>query len=76
MRSRRHCFQGSERSRTPPKPARIVAHCLIRGREVSQGLELGNGIGRACGVTHGDRDINGAKNILAVGHGRPVVGSP
>lgn len=28
----------------------------------------------ACGVTHGDRDINGAKNILAVGHGRPVVG--
>jgi putative transposase len=25
--------------RTPPKPARIVAHCPIRGRKVSQGLE-------------------------------------
>ncbi|MDP3535958.1 MAG: transposase [Halomonas sp.] len=27
----------------------------------------------ACGVMHEDRDISAAKNILAVGHGRPVV---
>lgn len=28
-----------------------------------------------CGVTH-DRDVNAAKNVLALGHERPVVGIP
>ena len=28
----------------------------------------------ACGVTHSDRDINAARNILAVRHGRLAVG--
>ncbi|WP_292254483.1 zinc ribbon domain-containing protein [Marinospirillum sp.] len=29
----------------------------------------------ACGATH-DRDVNAAKNLLALGHERPVEGIP
>ncbi|WP_312602667.1 zinc ribbon domain-containing protein [Pseudomonas luteola] len=28
-----------------------------------------------CGVTH-DRDINSVRNILALGHERPIMGVP
>ena len=39
------------------------------------GLRIRDWTCSECGVTH-DRDINAAKNILAVGHGRPVEGIP
>jgi IS605 OrfB family transposase len=39
------------------------------------GLGIREWICSGCGVTH-DRDVNAARNILALGHGRPVVGIP
>ncbi len=39
------------------------------------GLGIREWICSECGVTH-DRDVNAARNILAAGHGRPVVGIP
>jgi len=39
------------------------------------GLGIREWICSACGVTH-DRDVNAARNILAVGHGRLAVGIP
>ncbi len=37
------------------------------------GLEIREWTYSACGVTHSDRDINAARNILAVRHGRLAV---
>jgi IS605 OrfB family transposase len=39
------------------------------------GLGIRAWICSGCGVTH-DRDVNAARNILALGHERPVVGIP
>ncbi|MAC48101.1 MAG: transposase, partial [Oceanospirillum sp.] len=43
-----------------------------RGRS---GLRIREWTCSECGVTH-DRDVNAARNILAVGHGRLAVGIP
>ena len=40
------------------------------------GLRIRDWTCSACGVTHDCRDVNAAKNILAVGHGRLGVGIP
>jgi len=47
----------------------------LSGPQGVNGLRIREWTCRECGVTH-DRDVNAAKNILAVGHGRPVEGIP
>ncbi|HKM15701.1 MAG TPA: transposase [Marinospirillum sp.] len=40
------------------------------------GLRIRDWTCSGCGATHDCRDVNAAKNILAVGHGRLAVGIP
>ena len=47
----------------------------LSGPQGVNGLRIREWTCREYGVTH-DRDVNAAKNILAVGHGRPVEGIP
>lgn len=47
----------------------------LSGPQGVNGLRMREWTCSECGVTH-DRDVNAARNILAVGHGRPVVGTP
>lgn len=41
-----------------------------------EGLRIRDWFCHACGVTHEDRDVNAARNILAAGHSRLAVGIP
>ncbi|WP_349617008.1 RNA-guided endonuclease InsQ/TnpB family protein [Azotobacter salinestris] len=47
----------------------------LRGPQGVNGLRIREWTCCECGVAH-DRDVNAARNILAAGHGRPVVGIP
>jgi putative transposase len=47
----------------------------VNGPQGVNGLRIREWDCSECGVTH-DRDVNAARNILAAGHGRPVVGIP
>ena len=55
----------------PPNPARTVAHATVV-RKVEQDV-IREWTCHECG-THHDRDINAAKNILALGHQRLAGG--
>ncbi|WP_264371129.1 transposase [Azotobacter chroococcum] len=69
MRSRRHRLQGSRTTRT-------CSSCgSLSGPQGVNGLRIREWTCSECGVAH-DRDVNAARNILAVGHGRPAVGIP
>ncbi|TKD34425.1 RNA-guided endonuclease InsQ/TnpB family protein [Azotobacter chroococcum] len=47
----------------------------LSGPQGVNGLRIRKWTCCECGVAH-DRDVNAARNILAVGHGRPAVGIP
>ena len=47
----------------------------LSGPQGVNGLRIREWTCRECGATH-DRDVNAAKNILALGHERPVEGIP
>ncbi|MFC0711746.1 RNA-guided endonuclease InsQ/TnpB family protein [Azorhizophilus paspali] len=47
----------------------------LSGPQSVNGLRIREWTCCECGVAH-DRDVNAARNILAAGHGRPVVGIP
>lgn len=47
----------------------------LSGPQGVNGLRIREWTCCECGVAH-DRDVNAARNILAAGHGRPVVGIP
>ena len=72
MHSRRHCFKEVNEAYTTQTCSCCGAWPNSRSKGIA-GLGIREWICNGCGVTH-DRDVNAAKNILAVGHGRLAVG--